>query len=167
MAQHTWRLAPPAPALRGALELDSAQRSVTEWGTGPALVLGGPGTGKTSLILESVLDRMAQGVAGSAILVLAHGRDAAAEIRAQFALRVGDGETPRVTTFHSLALDLVVRAADEEAPLRLLSGAEQERAVRDVLDGTIEDPLLRETWPRICTRSSCSLCCSARPWLGR
>lgn len=146
MVRHTWRFAegreaPPLPAL------NPGQQAVVAWDNGPALVLAGPGTGKTSTLVAAALARLAQGVAPSAILILTFGRDAAAELRQRLALHLDNGEPPRVSTFHAFALELVMRTQEADAPVRLLSGAEQERAVREVIDGTLHDTLLRGAWP--------------------
>lgn len=146
MGRHTWRLGPP-PTRGGHPELDPAQRAVVEWRRGPALVLGGPGTGKTTLLVEAALQRLAEGAAPSSVLILTFGRDAAVELREALAVRIGAGEPPRVATFHSFALDLVTRAQEPGEALLLLSGAEQERAVREVIEGTLADSTLRSRWP--------------------
>jgi superfamily I DNA/RNA helicase/RecB family exonuclease len=146
MGKHTWRFADPGAPVPVPL-LDGAQRSVVEWANGPALVLAGPGTGKTSTIVAAALERIAEGCEPSSVLVLTFGRDAAAEMRQRLALRIGNGEPPRVSTFHGFALDLVMRLQEDSGPLRLLSGAEQERAVREVIDGTLQDANLRGAWP--------------------
>lgn len=137
---------PPGGVL--APELDDSQRAVAAWNTGPAIVYAGPGTGKTTTLVEAALARVADGADPSSILILTFGRDAAAELRERLSLRIGTGEPPRVSTFHAFALDLVMRTTSPDHPIRLLSGAEQERAVRDILDGTLDDDRLRARWPK-------------------
>ena len=129
--------------------LDPSQQRVAAWDRGALRVLAGPGTGKTTTLVESVIARIAQGAPPASILVLTFGRDAAAEIRQRLAARAGSGEPPRVATFHSLALDLALRAQTDGPPLRIMTGAEQERAVREVIDSTLADPTLRGAvhWP--------------------
>ena len=145
VGRHEWRLVAPPPVNTGEPELDAKQREVVAWDAGPAIVYAGPGTGKTTTLVESALARLADGVPAASILILTFGRDAAAELRQRLSLRIGSGEPPRVSTFHSFALELVVHL-ESEAPL-LLSGAEQERAVRDVIDGTLAEETLRNRWP--------------------
>jgi len=147
MSRHTWRFA-EAPAAPPLPALDAAQQAVVAWSKGPALVLAGPGTGKTSTLVAAALERMVQGVAPSAILILTFGRDAAAELRQRLARQIGNGEPPRVSTFHAFALELVMRLQDDDAAPRLLSGAEQERAVREVIEGTLQDVTLKGAWPQ-------------------
>ena len=146
--RHEWRLVAPPDAGRAAPELDDSQRAVTAWETGPAIVYAGPGTGKTTTLVEAALARVAAGAAPSSILILTFGRDAAAELRERLSLRIGTGEPPRVSTFHAFALDLVLRSSSPDHPIRVLTGAEQERAVRDILDGTLDDERLRSRWPK-------------------
>ena len=138
----------PQPVSATVPALDESQQQVADWSNGPAIVYAGPGTGKTTTLVESALARLADGAPAGSILLLTFGRDAAAELRQRLALRIGTGESPRVSTFHAFALDIVLRTADSEHPIRLLSGAEQERAVREIIDGSLDDPRLRERWPK-------------------
>ncbi|MFG3221470.1 UvrD-helicase domain-containing protein [Streptomyces sp. NPDC048185] len=124
------RVAPP--------RLDAAQRAVVDHRSGPLLVLAGPGTGKTTTLVESVADRIARGGDPERILVLTFSRKAAVELRDRMALRMGAARAPRATTFHSFGYALVRAHQDSELfvePLRLLSGPEQDVAVRGLLAG--------------------------------
>lgn len=137
------------PPQRGqAPVLDPAQAEVAAHGAGPLLVLGAPGTGKSTALVESVLARLAAGVPAERILVLAFGRSGARDLRDHLAARTAGGAVPTVTTFHSFAYALVTRAAaqDPDAVLpRLLSGAEEDVRVRDLLLGAVEDGAI--DWP--------------------
>ncbi|MEU0852344.1 UvrD-helicase domain-containing protein [Streptomyces flaveolus] len=118
--------------------LDAAQRAVVDHSGGPLLVLAGPGTGKTTTLVESVADRIARGGDPERILVLTFSRKAAVELRDRMALRMGAARAPRATTFHSFGYALVRAHQDSELfvePLRLLSGPEQDVAVRGLLAG--------------------------------
>ncbi|MGW0773358.1 ATP-dependent helicase [Streptomyces sp. NPDC002835] len=129
---------PVAPPL-----LDAAQRSVVDHGEGPLLVLAGPGTGKTTTLVEAVAARIARGVDPARILVLTFSRKAAVELRDRMALRLGGTRGPQATTFHSFCYALVRAHQDADLfaePLRLLSGPEQDVAVRDLLAGQIGLP---------------------------
>lgn len=55
--------------------LDDAQRAIVAHTDGPLLVLGGPGTGKTSTLVEAVAARVAAGADPERVLVLPFGRD--------------------------------------------------------------------------------------------
>ncbi|MGC9544468.1 ATP-dependent helicase [Streptomyces sp. UG1] len=124
------RVAPPA--------LDAAQRAVVDHETGPLLVLAGPGTGKTTTLVESVAARIARGGDPERILVLTFSRKAAVELRDRMALRIGAARAPQATTFHSFCYALVRAHQDSDLfvePLRLLSGPEQDVTVRELLAG--------------------------------
>ncbi|MEU6305264.1 ATP-dependent helicase [Streptomyces chartreusis] len=124
------RVAPP--------RLDAAQRAVVDHGTGPMLVLAGPGTGKTTTLVESVAARIARGGDPERILVLTFSRKAAVELRDRMALRTGAARAPQATTFHSFCYALVRAHQDSDLftePLRLLSGPEQDVTVRGLLAG--------------------------------
>ncbi|MGQ4331450.1 UvrD-helicase domain-containing protein [Streptomyces hayashii] len=121
--------------------LDAAQRSVVDHGAGPLLVLAGPGTGKTTTLVESVAARIAGGGDPARILVLTFSRKAAVELRDRMAHRMGAAHAPQATTFHSYCYALVRAHQDAELfvePLRLLSGPEQDVAVRELLAGQLD-----------------------------
>lgn len=120
---------------------DAAQRAVIEHGHGPLLVLAGPGTGKTTTLVESVAARVARGGDPERILVLTYSRKAAVELRDRMARRMGAARAPRATTFHSYCYALVRAHQDSDRfaePLRLLSGPEQDVTVRELLAGQPE-----------------------------
>ncbi|CAM5475382.1 DNA 3'-5' helicase OS=Streptomyces alboniger OX=132473 GN=CP975_23555 PE=3 SV=1 [Streptomyces alboniger] len=108
---------------------------------GPLLVLAGPGTGKTTTLVEAVAARVARGADPARILVLTFSRKAAVELRDRMALRIGQAHAPQATTFHSFCYALVRAHQDTDLfvePLRLLSGPEQDVAVRELLAGQID-----------------------------
>jgi superfamily I DNA/RNA helicase/RecB family exonuclease len=126
-----------------APSLDEAQRRVVTHASGPLLVLAGPGTGKTTTIVESVVHRVLdRGLDPARILVLTFSRKAAEELRARITTRLGrTTRQPLALTFHSYAYALVRRefvlAADE--PPTLLPGPEQLLEVRRLLRGEAAD----------------------------
>ncbi|GGV66526.1 helicase UvrD [Streptomyces griseoloalbus] len=136
-----YRLVRTPPARIDPPLLDAAQRSVVEHRTGPLLVLAGPGTGKTTTLVESVAARIARGGDPERILVLTFSRKAAVELRDRMALRIGAARAPRATTFHSFCYALVRAHQDSDLfvePLRLLSGPEQDVTVRELLAGQVD-----------------------------
>ncbi|MFD3584760.1 ATP-dependent helicase [Streptomyces sp. NPDC058683] len=136
-----YRLVRTPPADADPPRLDAAQRAVVDHGAGPLLVLAGPGTGKTTTLVESVAARIARGGDPERILVLTFSRKAAVELRDRMALRVGAARAPRATTFHSYCYALVRAHQDSGLfvdPLRLLSGPEQDVTVRELLAGQAE-----------------------------
>ncbi|MFE9176570.1 UvrD-helicase domain-containing protein [Streptomyces sp. NPDC007126] len=133
-----YRLVRTPPARVDPPRLDAAQRAVVDHRTGPLLVLAGPGTGKTTTLVESVADRIARGGDPERILVLTFSRKAAVELRDRMAVRIGAARAPRATTFHSFGYALVRAHQDNDLfvePLRLLSGPEQDVTVRELLAG--------------------------------
>ncbi|MFI1498831.1 ATP-dependent helicase [Streptomyces platensis] len=144
------RVAPPV--------LDAAQRAVVDHRHGPLLVLAGPGTGKTTTLVESVARRIRAGADPERILVLTFSRKAAVELRDRLAARLAvlegqpDGAPgtaggarragiPQATTFHSFCYALVRAHQDADLfadPVRLLSGPEQDLVVRELLEGQAE-----------------------------
>jgi superfamily I DNA/RNA helicase/RecB family exonuclease len=152
---HTTQPLPVAPVL------DAAQQAVVEHPGGPLLVLAGPGTGKTTTLVESVVDRIERrGVTPDRILVLTFSRKAAADLRARISRRLGRTTvTPLAMTFHAFGYALVRRFADQigphpdpfAGPVRLLTGPEQEFRVRETLQGSIETG--RAHWPDALARA--------------
>jgi superfamily I DNA/RNA helicase/RecB family exonuclease len=144
-----YRLVRP-PVVRPAVPaLDDAQRAVADHRGGPLLVLAGPGTGKTTTLVEAVVARVEAGLDPERVLVLTFSRKAAGELRDRIAARLGrTTATPAASTFHAFCYALVRSHQSPqlyEHPLRLLSGAEQDVAVRELLAGTAETGRVR--WP--------------------
>ncbi|MCX5142768.1 ATP-dependent DNA helicase [Streptomyces sp. NBC_00338] len=142
--------------LPGSVEpplLDAAQRAVVDHAGGPLLVLAGPGTGKTTTLVEAVAARVARGADPARMLILTFSRKAAVELRDRMAARLGAARGPQATTFHSFCYALVRAHQDADLfadPLRLLSGPEQDVTVRDLLAGQLDlekEGLSHIRWP--------------------
>ncbi|MGI8613368.1 MAG: ATP-dependent helicase [Nocardioidaceae bacterium] len=130
--------------------LDATQRAVVEHPGGPLLVLAGPGTGKTTTLVEAVAARIqSQGLAPERVLVLTFSRRAAEELRSRIATRLGPrSATPPALTFHSFCYGLVRRLTPVDAfgqPMNLLSAPEQDVRIRELLRGTRESAKVQ--WP--------------------
>ncbi|WP_051214895.1 ATP-dependent helicase [Granulicoccus phenolivorans] len=128
-----------------APRLDEFQQQVVDHAGGPLLVLAGPGTGKTTTLVESVVARVRAGAAGPdgpLPLVLTFSRRAAADLRRRIAARLGAAvRTPQAMTFHSFCFALLrrfVQRSPEEPMPRLLTAPEQDFRVREVLSGAFE-----------------------------
>ena len=128
MSEHSpaYHLVRPPARAAGAPVLDAAQRAVVDHEGLPLLVLAGPGTGKTTAIVETVVERITRrGIDPERVLVLTFSRKAAEELRQRITARLGrTTREPLALTFHSYAYALVRReftlAGDE--PPTLLSG---------------------------------------------
>ncbi|HEU4909912.1 MAG TPA: ATP-dependent DNA helicase [Propionibacteriaceae bacterium] len=151
-----YRLTRGAEKLPTPPVLDPSQRAVVEHVGGPLLVLAGPGTGKTTTLVECVVDRIeCRRETPDSILVLTFSRKAAADLRARITARLGRTTvTPMAMTFHAFCYALVRRFGAEVGvepddfgpPLRLLTGPEQEFRVRETLQGSLETG--RPQWPQ-------------------
>ncbi|MFJ3959931.1 UvrD-helicase domain-containing protein [Streptomyces sp. NPDC090036] len=143
-----YRLVRTGPERVDPPELDAAQRAVVDHTGGPLLVLAGPGTGKTTTLVEAVTARVEAGTDPARILILTFSRKAAVELRDRAALRLGGARAPQATTFHSFCYGLVRAHQDTDLfadPLRLLSGPEQDVMVRTLLEGQRRIRSIR--WP--------------------
>ena len=139
----------PAPATSAPPELDDDQRRVVSHDGGPLLVLAGPGTGKTTAIVEAVVHRIRdRDIDPARVLVLTFSRKAAEELRDRITMRLRrTTRQPLALTFHSYAYALVRRefVLDGDEPPMLLSGPEQLLEVRRLLRGEAEDG--GRNWP--------------------
>ncbi|MBB2900153.1 superfamily I DNA/RNA helicase/RecB family exonuclease [Kineococcus radiotolerans] len=130
------------PLVGGAVEPpDPAQRRVvdTPAGSGPLVVLGAPGTGRTRTLRELVATRVERdGLAPDRVLVLAPSRRSADLLRDDLSrrLRRTTGQ-PAARTPQSYAFGLLrlVHARDGAPPPRLISGAEQDAILAELLRG--------------------------------
>ncbi len=107
-----------------------------------AAVIGAPGSGKTSTLVELVADRLlVRGWARDSVVVLTSSRTTATRLRAVLAVRLGiptDG--PLARTVNSLAFEIVGDAARAigAPPRRLLTGGEQDADIAALLEGHAE-----------------------------
>src|SRR5918997_6237501 len=96
-------------------KVDEHQRVAVAHGDGPAIVLAGPGSGKTRVIVERAVRLIDQGLARpEQLLVLTFSRKAASDLRQRLAdrLRRSYASFP-VTTFHGFCFSLLNRHADD------------------------------------------------------
>ncbi|GAB16470.1 putative ATP-dependent DNA helicase [Gordonia effusa NBRC 100432] len=131
----------------------------------PYRVHGGPGTGKTSLIVDAAVERLSNpDVDPESVLVLASSRRAATALREQITRLVlargtaddavphrkilgGALREPLVRTVHSYAFAILrlQAAVHDNPPPRLITGSEQDVVLRELLMGDLEDGA--EYWP--------------------
>jgi superfamily I DNA/RNA helicase/RecB family exonuclease len=129
--------------------LDPSQRAVVDLADGlSAAVLGAPGTGKTTTIIELVADRVRnRGWSPDELVVLTSSRASATRLRTELALRLALGgrhvatNGPLARTVNSFAFEVVgaaARAAGADAP-RLVTGGDQDVDIAGLLEGHILD----------------------------
>lgn len=111
-----------------------------------AAVFGAPGSGKTRLVVDLVADRVERlGYATDEVLVLSATRASATALRDELAVRLGvTTRGPLARTANSVAFQLV-RAFTGE-PVTLLTGAEHDQIVGELLEGGIRDGF-GPAWP--------------------
>ncbi|MFD3742879.1 ATP-dependent helicase [Nocardia sp. NPDC058633] len=132
-----------------ALFAEQAQPAPPRPGWRPWQVMGGPGTGKTALLVDLVTARIVDGADPASVLVLTHTKHAAAALRDAITHQLGPGaggipgasREPMVRTLHSYAFSVLRRHAELHGnpPPRLLTGAEQDAVLREMLRGDLAD----------------------------
>ena len=129
-------------------QLDESQRAILSLADdASAAILGAPGTGKTTTIIELVADRvLRRGYSADEIVVLTTNRAAATTLRDRIAVRLnaeGDNVAtngPLARTVNSLAFEIAgsaARAAGARPP-RLITGGEQDFDIAQLLEGHLE-----------------------------
>ncbi|HEX8868112.1 MAG TPA: UvrD-helicase domain-containing protein, partial [Lentzea sp.] len=115
-------------------------------------VLGGPGTGKTTLLAELAAHVvLEEGASPENVLVLTANRRASVALRAHITRlltgRLSTIREPLVRTVHSYAFAVLRNQAvlQGEPPPRLLSGPDQDAMVRELLAGDVD--LGASNWP--------------------
>ena len=142
-------------------------------------MVGGPGTGKTTALVEAVAARVAEGVDPANILVLTFGRRAAAALRNRIEARIGRSTGPghHVRAGRAHLPGVRVRPAPAgrrragragpAAAHRVRAGRGDPRAARRPRRGR---PLAGRRCARRCgpgrSRPSCATCCCGRPSAG-
>lgn len=161
------RLVGPGAAPRELLVPDEAQAALIErrQGSGPVVVFGAPGTGKTTALIEAVAARVERdGLSPGAVLSIAPTRVASARLRERLSARIGGTvQEPISRTPHSYAFGLLHRALslDGDPSPRLISGPEQDRMLADLLAGHAEGLGSARSGPRRPVRRSGSCAVSA------
>ncbi|MBS4729099.1 ATP-dependent helicase [Mycobacterium sp. SM1] len=141
--RHTWGAAAQAvldPRLRGRIR-----------------VLGGPGTGKSSLLIDAAAARIAAGTDPKSILLITGSGRIGTRARSALTTSVLAAHAagprpavigePLVRTVHSYAYAVLRRAAEGTGgrPPRLITGSEQDAIIRELLAGDVADGAV--AWP--------------------
>ncbi|OBB74735.1 ATP-dependent DNA helicase [Mycobacterium sp. 852014-52144_SCH5372336] len=136
---------------------DLTPNALTDPGTrGVFRVIGGPGTGKSSLLIQTAVAHIAAGVDPESVLLLTGSARLGAQVRARVTSALLQAGTrtvvrePLVRTVHSYAFAVLRLAAQRngDPPPRLITSAEQDGIIRELLAGDIEDGDRAATaWP--------------------
>ena len=121
-------------------------------------VLGGPGTGKSHLLVEAAVAHITAGLDPESVLLLTGSGRLAASARSALTARLlaaRSGEPcravvrePLVRSLHSYAFAVLRKAAERagDPPPRLVTRAEQDGIIRELLAGDLDDGA--RGWPR-------------------
>ncbi|MFW9197601.1 PD-(D/E)XK nuclease family protein [Corynebacterium striatum] len=139
---------PPSPQVR--LVPRTSQRSSRSWDfplpeTGRWRVTGTAGSGVSSLLVDVVLNKLSSGADPSGILVVSTSKESGSILRRELAQHLEDyaAQASMVRSVHSLAFALLRTISEEE--IRLITGAEQDAVIRELLEGQAEEN--RGSWP--------------------
>ncbi|WP_439029633.1 ATP-dependent helicase [Gordonia terrae] len=142
------------PELAAVIDPPTSRPAGEEQAWQPIRVHGGPGSGKTALIVDAAVARLVDPATDpESVLVLASSRRAAVALREEITRRVlsaGSGgrrvlggalREPLVRTIHSYAFAILRLQAQAHGnpPPRLITGSEQDVVLRELLAGDIED----------------------------
>ncbi|QDW64580.1 ATP-dependent helicase [Oerskovia sp. KBS0722] len=133
----------PDTASAAPVRLDETQRAALEAArTEPAtLVVGAPGTGKTTVAIEVAAQALSEGVDPARILVVAASRRSAAEVRDRLSARADRTVSAPMVRTAAAAAFAVLRAraaATGEPPPTLISGPEQDLLLAELLAGHLD-----------------------------
>ncbi|MBN7793050.1 ATP-dependent helicase [Microbacterium esteraromaticum] len=128
---------------------DAAQRALVDAPAATSgVVIGAPGTGKTTALVDRVVHLLDSGLRPEQMLVLTPSRQAATVLRDRIGVRIDQATPgPLARSLASFAFQIVrgVTVHRGDDPPALLTGADQDRIFADLLAGDAEDGL-RE-WP--------------------
>ena len=134
--------------------LNEAQRRAAAHMDGPMLVLAGPGSGKTTVILHRIKHLTAQGVDPRGILVVTFAKAAADELRARYAAISGGVCGVLFGTLHSFFFR-VLRAAGQYTADSVVDGAKRKAIVRTLMKArNVQAAYDEETVERVCNALS-------------
>ncbi len=137
----------PEPGIPGAkanqqneFPLNPRQQAAVEHFTGPALVIAGPGTGKTRVLTQRIVFLVRRReVSPRNILAVTFTNKAAAEISERLERELGE-ETPPVKTFHGFGYSLLEQLC---APGERMAGVTGRTAPFSIIDGDDKKRILK------------------------
>lgn len=103
-------------------------------------VTGEAGAGVSSFLIDVAVSAIASGKDPDGVIVISASKESGARLRREISERVADSgfvaNEPLVRSVHSLAFALLRQRSD--TPIRLISGAEQDAVIRQLLEGNAE-----------------------------
>ena len=130
--------------------LDEVQQSAVSSQAACRLVLGAPGTGKSLVAVEAVVEATVRGLSADSCVILSPTRVRASALRDRTAARLATtSSAPMARTPQALGFGILRRIAaveGREAP-RLLTGPEQDVILRDLLAGHAAGAPTAPNWP--------------------
>lgn len=137
-----------AASVEGMTE-DAAQHAVVHADAmSSGVIIGAPGTGKTTVLVDRVVRLLDEGMLPEQVLVLTPSRQAATALRDRVGVRITQATPgPLVRSLASFAFQIVRGATVQQGlePPALLTGADQDRIFADLLAGDAEDGV--RSWP--------------------
>ena len=132
--------------------LDAAQRAVVELSAdASAVVVGAPGTGKTTTLVARVERLLDEQLEPEEVLVLTPSRQSATDLRDVLALAAGTATPGSLARSVASFAFHVVRSSEVHAgaePPQLLTGADEDQIVQDLLEGDELDAAAGHSrWP--------------------
>lgn len=89
-----------------SLELNFEQKQAVQHSGSPLLIIAGPGSGKTRVIIERVMSLVRSGIKPSEILCMTFSEKAAQEMKQRLEKQIDISEM-EISTFHSFAKDIL------------------------------------------------------------
>ena len=144
---------------KNAIQFTATQEKIINHRNSPLLVTGQAGSGKTTTLIAAISARIDQGCDPNSILAITYGRESASKLRDLIATANPNRHTvnePIARTFHSIAFLILNDHSfnpnlESQRPFILLSGAEQDYVIRELLlfDAEAEKVKPRSTgWPK-------------------
>lgn len=133
---------------KDSISFDDAQRQVIAHRGSPLVVLGGPGTGKSAVLVARAKSYIESGIDPNKILILTFDRHRASELNDEiFADSKQTTSGSLAKTFPALAFAIlrIYRAQRGEQPPRLRTGPEQDYLIRELLTGSHDEN--KHGWP--------------------
>ncbi|MFT4148039.1 MAG: ATP-dependent DNA helicase [Micrococcaceae bacterium] len=146
----------PATKTHRSLSLSPSQEELVALPSMPSLqlMLGGAATGKTAVLKYRALELAKKGVGFEQSLVIASSRSTGARLRNELSeLTVHDEALPAVKSWQAVAFEIVSQARAEDvipdvsSKIRLLSGAEQDALLAEMLKAYEDQDSLHLQWP--------------------